>query len=527
MSIHGSYDQSHRDRDKGPTVLIVDDEVGGRTRVKLLLAEVEDLSDLNILEATNVAEALQTLATQTVHVVLLDKNMGPNEDDPAHNGISSIPAFLQINPHIQIVVITGSNNTQDVVHAMKYGAFGYVTKESPDELLSCQIKQAIKMARLSLDKAIRERLSLNRSSTRRIELPGSSRAIRKISSDIQGVSETHRPVLLLGETGVGKTTVAEAMHAYRKEFLGQQIRHFIPVNLAALPKELVERELFGNDAGAFTGANKLKQGFVELANKGTLFLDEIGECPLDVQAKLLTVLNNGKYFRVGGNTELHSSFKLICATNRDLEQMVKDGTFREDLWMRISTFQVLIPSLRERPEDIPEIAKAIFSRCCAENNVEVSFSDLPLELIEYLVANPPPGNIRGIDNLLSRLLVWSPRDKNGKPILSRWRSTLGLYKAQSLRPERNSFSIKELMTLPIDVFTPDFPGLNQFTTALSDRIIVSAKQKLETNRDVARLLKLSESVVSTRLKVLSAKSENTSRSVEALQSISAPQEVSS
>jgi DNA-binding NtrC family response regulator len=306
------------------------------------------------------------------------------------------------------------------------------------------------------------------------------------------------------------------MHAYRKEFLGQQVRHFIPVNLAALPKELVERELFGNDVGAFTGAVRLKQGFVELANKGTLFLDEIGECPLDVQAKLLTVLNNGKYFRIGGNTELHSSFKLICATNRDLEQMVKDGTFREDLWMRISTFQVKIPALHERPEDIPEITKAIFARCCAENNVDVTFESLPLELIEYLVENPPPGNIRGIDNLLSRLLVWSPRGKDGKPILSRWRSTLGLYKVQHLKPERNSISIKELMTLPIDIYTPDFPGLAPFISALTDRIVLSAKLRLETNRDVARLLKLSESGVSQKLKMLTGKPDVQSISSSAL-----------
>ena len=191
--------------------------------------------------------------------------------------------------------------------------------------------------------------------------------------------------------------------------------------MGAIPEALAESELFGHEEGAFTGAKKRRFGALERAKGGTLFLDEIAEAPLTLQVKLLTALDEKKFFRVGGEQEVKSEFRLICATNRDLEKLVREGKFREELYRRIAILEIKVPSVRERKEDMTEIIRAVLPRCCRDARVDVRLEDIPADFIAKLSENPPVGNIGGIEQQLIRLLAHAPRDRKDRPLLKQWR----------------------------------------------------------------------------------------------------------
>jgi sigma-54 specific flagellar transcriptional regulator A len=245
----------------------------------------------------------------------------------------------------------------------------------------------------------------------------------------------------------------------------------------------------------------MKQGFFELANFGTLFLDEIGEISLDLQAKLLKVIETGKFFRIGGTRELQSSIKLICATNRDLETMIANGQFREDLFMRISTLTIKMPALTERKEDIPTLIQSLLPKCCSDNKVFIDYSELPQDLLEYLTHEPISGNIRGLEQQLSRLLIFSPRDQAGKPILSQWEKVIRKPHAQRTLSKKQ-LTLKDLLSVPIDFVNSDFPGLKETLKAIEKRILIDASIKYKTNKEIASVLKVHESLTSEKLSQL-------------------------
>lgn len=494
-----TFDEIPADKERGPTILIVDDEELSQTRMQAVCASLETANEFQIFSATTIEEALEILARHSVQICFLDKNLGKSATGEAVNGIDHIPELLKLQPQLQILMVTGSKETEDIVRAMNLGALTYITKDSPKELIEAQVRRAVGSAALALtlERVVRQHpVGLD------IDLVGTSPAMKRLKSTIPAVSESARPVLILGETGSGKTTVARAVHSYREKYLKQKGRPFFALNLGSMSPQIIERELFGNEAGAYTGAQKMKQGFFELSNHGTLFLDEIAEIPLDLQIKLLTVIETGKFFRVGGTRELYSSFKLICATNRDIEAMVRAGTFREDLFMRISTLIIRVPSLAERREDIPEIIRALLPRCCRENSVYLEFKDLPQDLIEAVTYRIPKGNIRGIEHLLSRLLVLAPKGKDGVPQVKQWRKIEGLFPEQARETSRHSISLPELMTLPLDVIGPDFPGIVKVMKSIEERILIDAAQKLHTNRKIAQALRVTESGAHFKLKGL-------------------------
>lgn len=330
--------------------------------------------------------------------------------------------MLQLQPYLQILVVTGSKKLDDVVLAMRLGACGYVIKGLSEELFVAQVKRALDVADLALEKARAEKSNHQQDE---YEFVGNSTSVRNLFDQAKAYGESNRPVLITGESGTGKTITAKLIHETRTKFLKEKDRPFIKVIISALPPSLIEAELFGSVEGAYTDAKKPRVGYVELANCGTLFLDEVAEIPLSAQAALLGVLDDGEFSRVGSSTKLKSSFKLICATNKDLEEMVKTGTFSEALYYRIRAFTIRIPSLEERRDDIPEIIRAVLPKCCRQNNVFVKFEDIPGEVIEFLKENVPPGNIRGIEDQLSRLLILSPKDKQGFPLFKNWRSVPG------------------------------------------------------------------------------------------------------
>ena len=494
-----TYDQHPPDREFGPTVLIVDDEEHARDRLRLALGDVDAANSLHILHSTNIEDALHIIAGTTVHVVLLDKNLGPDESNPAHNGIDAIPDMLHVQPHLQILMVTGSNDIQDVVRAMRVGACGYITKETSTDLLITHINRAINVAILTLDKLRRDRNAEITQSA----LGGKSKVFQDILKQSHLLAESNRPVTLLGETGTGKTAVAKWINACRAKFLKQKDRPFFAINVSTLTATLIDSELFGHEKAAFTGATDTKQGLFELANNGTLFLDEIGELSLDIQAKLLTVIEEGTFKRVGGNKILRSSPKLIFATNRDLEKMVAAGTFREDLWMRINMFLVRMPTLAERKEDIPEIVQALLQKCCHDTGVFVGFEEIPQDFIDYLCNTPIEGNIRGIQNQIERLLVLSPRDRCGRPIFKKWRQVPGLLMKKSREPAEDAtaaLSVSDLMTRSTNVVGPNFPGLSVVIESLSNRILLEAMAMYSKNKEIAKALRIPESTTSILIK---------------------------
>lgn len=506
MSQQSTY-ENPPDKAKGATVLIVDDELGVRRHFESLCLEFD--SSLRVLQAETIESAHEILSRTPVHVVLLDKNLGPDEESP--NGIEAIPEMLQLQPCLQILVVTGSKKLDDVVHAMRLGACGYVIKGLSEDLFVAQVKRALSVAELVLEKTRAEKSNHTQED---FEFVGNSPSVRNLFEQARAYAESNRPVLITGESGTGKTITAKLIHEARTAFLKEKDRPFVKVIISALPSSLIEAELFGSVEGAYTDAKKPRVGYVELANCGTLFLDEVAEIPLSTQAALLGVLDDGEFSRVGSSKKLKSSFKLICATNKNLEEMVKQGTFSEALYYRIRTFTIKIPSLSERREDIPEIIRAVLPKCCRQNNVYVKFEDIPKEIIEFLTENIPPGNIRGLEDQISRLLILSPRDKQGFPQFRQWRAIPGFQSHGTngrTGTSRSAITLKELMTLPLEVISDDFPGLGAVTDTIEQKIILSAKRHFKgKNRKIARFLKLSDSSTSTRLKNLARRMSPTS-----------------
>lgn len=495
-----TFDQHPPDKGYGSTVLIVDDDLTARESLQTICFDIEPRCSFRTLSCATVEEALRILSETAVDVVLLDKNIGSEGSTEYQNGIEAIPEFLRLQCHLQILMVTGSSDISDVVRAITLGAFNYVVKGSPADLLIAQIKQAATVAQLTLSRIRAERTPARPSVN---VLAGSSPAMLQLKNQLEMVAESNRAVLLLGDSGTGKTTVAKLVHEFRQRYLKQNDRPFIALNMASISSTMAEGELFGNEAGAYTDAKVARPGYIELANHGTLFLDEIGEASLELQAKLLKVLDEGKFFRLGGKKEIQSRFKLVCATNRNLEEMVAQGRFRQDLYMRISTFPVRMPALEERREDIPEIVKSLLPKCCEENQVFVDYAELPEDFVEFLKENRIEGNIRGIDHCLSRLLVYSPKDKRGRPQFQNWRSIVMPFLR---RPASKSFvtqiTLKDLLNAQYDVVGPDFPGLRNVIHKIEENIVREALEKLPTQMAAGNTLKISKGAFSVKLKRL-------------------------
>lgn len=486
-----------------PMVLVVDDDESARRRLGLMLDDLIASGEIGFLEATTIPDAFDILASTPVHVVLLDKNLGANEQDARENGILAIPEMKTIRPEVQILMVSGSRTTADIVQAIKLGAVNYVPKETPNELLREQIRIAIGQAELHLQQ---ERMARARSqSGEGIPLLGTSKAIEVIRYQAERFAESDLPVLLLGESGTGKTMIAREIHKFRAK--GRSSVPFLEFSLASLNPQTISSELFGHEKGAFTGAAQQKRGFVELANNGTLFLDEIADICPDTQSLLLKVLDNGEYRRMGNSRVMQSNFKLICATHKDLAGLMREGKFRHDLYMRLTTFTLTVPSLRERPEDVPFIIQTRLPLLCALNKVFVD--ELPADFIEWITNNVPDGNVRGIDAVISNLLVLAPRDSKGNPQLRNWKTVLKEATSNSAPPLlKSSLASRDLLELPIHIFDGKFPGLGELTESVERRVFEECSRYFsQKNADIARFLGISEASVSMKMRKYGLKRE--------------------
>jgi DNA-binding NtrC family response regulator len=374
------------------TVLVVDDEEGVRASVRAILEETCD-----VLEAGNGAQALEVLKKHEVDLVMLDQRM------PGEAGIDVLPRIKAADPSTVVVIATAVCELRTAVEALKRGAYDYLTKPF-------DVDDILMLAQRALDKRALERevLYLRSALAGGAPDPGAGSFERMVGRHpemariyqlITQIASTPTTVLITGESGTGKELVARAIHA-RSERRGQP---FVAVNVAAIPEALVESELFGHEKGAFTGAHAKKLGRFELAHGGTVFLDEIGTLRLDLQAKLLRVLQEREIERLGGVRPVPVDVRILAATNVNLRSAVRERTFREDLYYRLNVVPIHVPPLRERREDIPALVEHFVRKIARECNRDVR--GVSAGALEVLTRYDWPGNVRELENVLHRAVV--------------------------------------------------------------------------------------------------------------------------
>ncbi|MBI2834918.1 MAG: sigma-54-dependent Fis family transcriptional regulator [Acidobacteria bacterium] len=371
-----------------PTVLVVDDDES----VRVFLQYHLEKAGFKTVIGRNGREALE-LVSEAINVALLDLSM------PDPNGITCLRQIRKSHPEIETIIVTASSEIGDAVEAMRSGAFDYVTKPvNIDELVET-LQRAARTAQLTKEnRQLRQAMSLPWS-----EVPfiGASGTTERVLDAVDKLAHLDSTVLISGESGVGKGLVARMIHNAGP----RAVRPFITVSCTALPRELVEAELFGHEKGAFTGAHERRPGRLEMADGGSLFLDEVGDMPLDSQPKLLTFLQDRAFQRIGSNKTISVRVRIIAASNQNLKLMCQERRFREDLYFRLNVLPLHIPPLRERHEDILPIAEYLLGRIAQRRNIR------PFELSEEarraLVRYQWPGNVRELDNVLQRTTAFS------------------------------------------------------------------------------------------------------------------------
>ena len=368
-------------------ILIIDDEV----QIRTLLTRMMELEGYDVCQAGDCRAALKQLELQNPDVVLCDVFL------PDGNGVDLVLAIKKAAPNVEVILLTAHGNIPDGVQAIKNGAFDYITKGDDNNKIIPLISRAVEKARMNvrlekLEKKVGQTYSFD-------SILGESKVLKDAVSLAQKVSGTDVPVLLTGETGTGKEVFAQAIHYSSK----RARQNFVAVNCSSFSKELLESEMFGHKAGPFTGALKDKKGLFEEANNGTIFLDEIGEMAFELQAKLLRILETGEYIKIGDTKPTRVNVRIIAATNRNLSQEIVAGRFREDLFYRLSVFQIHLPPLRERAGDIRLLAKA-FIKSFAEQLARPVVEIAPA-FLEALDSQPWKGNIRELRNVIERSMI--------------------------------------------------------------------------------------------------------------------------
>jgi two-component system nitrogen regulation response regulator NtrX len=365
-------------------ILVADDERNIRRTLSLVLGG----AGYEVLEAANGQEALDRAADRECDLVLLDLKM------PVLAGLEALERLKQDEPQLPVVVISGQATFSDAVRATRMGAYDFIEKPLEKERVLHSVRLALESSRLR-----RENIDLRAQLGEPARMVGSSPVIEALREAIGRAAPTRGRILIVGESGTGKELVARAIHEQSPLCDGP----FIKVNCAAIPTELIESELFGAERGAFTGAERLKLGKFELAHGGTLFLDEIGDMGLAAQAKVLRILQTGELTRLGSNDPVSVEVRVVAATNKNLEEEIRTGGFREDLFYRINVVPLVVPPLRQRKEDIPELAGHFIGLFCRENGFPPM--NLQPEALELLLDYHWPGNVRELRNVIERLVI--------------------------------------------------------------------------------------------------------------------------
>jgi two-component system nitrogen regulation response regulator NtrX len=369
------------------TVLIVDDEPSIIQSLRGILAD----EGFEVMTADGGLKALDMIKETIPDIILLDIWM------PDIDGLETLKRIRELYPGVQVIMISGHGTIETAVKATKLGAYDFIEKPLSLEKVLLSVDNALKynMLETELD-LFRER------DRRRYQITGHSKAITQLKEQISTVAPTDAWVLIVGENGTGKELVAHTIHRLSK----RNNKPLIEVNCAAIPEDLIESELFGHEKGAFTGATTMKRGKFDQANDGTLFLDEIGDMSLKAQSKVLRILQEQRFERVGGNRTITVDVRVIVATNKNLEEEIAKGTFREDLYFRLNVIPIRVPPLRERVDDIPDFVNEFLDEFSLDTKEERKF--LSPNALELLKSYSWPGNVRELKNLIERTAIMHP-----------------------------------------------------------------------------------------------------------------------
>ncbi|MGQ9920916.1 MAG: sigma-54-dependent transcriptional regulator [Desulfobacca sp.] len=369
------------------TILIVDDEPA---IVQTLSGILQD-EGFEVLTAADGETALQVVAEEGPDLVFLDIAL------PGMDGLEVLQQLKEQQPLLPVVMVSAYGNVENAVKATRLGAYDFIEKPPHADKIILTVRNALELSRLT-----EENLQLRRRRGPSEEIIGQSPVMQQLQEQVRIVAPTNAGVLITGENGTGKELVARAIHRLSK----RAHKPFVEVNCAAIPEELIESELFGHEKGAFTGATSKRRGKFDQAHEGTLFLDEIADMSLKTQAKVLRILQEQRFERVGGSRPIQVDVRVVAATNKNLEELIARGQFREDLYYRINVIPIHVPPLRERPEDIPLLIEYFLQEFARENNCLAKI--MTPEAVAVLRRRPWPGNVRELKNFVQRLAILTP-----------------------------------------------------------------------------------------------------------------------
>ncbi|MGZ8473686.1 MAG: sigma-54-dependent transcriptional regulator [Candidatus Deferrimicrobiaceae bacterium] len=456
-------------------ILVVDDEQSLRQFLEIFLEK----EGYEVDTAASLEEAEQAIGRNVYDLVLTDLRMS-GEDD----GLKVLRAAIQKNPSTEVVVMTAYAEHKSAVEAMKLGAYDYVDKEALNLGADCitkpfdlgQMRDFIRKAIARKEtaeirtRALREEV-LETSSYEGIV--GRCEPMLKIFEMIERVAPTNANVMIMGESGTGKELVAAALHSRsdRRDF------PFVPINCAAIPETLMESELFGHMRGAFTGAVQQKMGLFEQAHRGTLFLDEVGELPPNMQSKLLRAIQERSFRRIGGNDDISVDVRILCASKQNLEDLMKGGAFRDDLFFRLNVIQIVVPGLRERREDIPTLVRHFLTKFGEKTGKRIARIDG--EAMRALLSYDFPGNVRELENILERATIIETKD---------------VISLESLPPNVTKMGIREEASIPFypELADGEVVSLDEEMDRLEKTMLLKALEKTGGNKtEAAKLLNIS------------------------------------
>ncbi|MEE9912382.1 MAG: sigma-54 dependent transcriptional regulator [Deltaproteobacteria bacterium] len=372
------------------TILVVDDEVSICQSLKAILED----EGYQVLVAGSGEEAIKVVAEEMPQLVLLDIWL------PGIDGLETLKAIHAAHPNVLIIMMSGHGTIETAVKATKLGAFDFIEKPLSLDKVIILVNNALNLVRLE-----EENILLKQKVSHQYELTGTSLVITELKEMIHIVAPTNAWILIMGENGTGKELVARSIHHLSR----RSHKPIVEVNCAAIPEELIESELFGHEKGAFTGATEKKRGKFDLAHEGTIFLDEVADMSLKAQAKILRILQEKKFERVGGNKVIDMDVRVLAATNKDLEKEMEAGRFRQDLYYRLHVIPLRVPPLRDRKEDIPFLTERFLLDFAAKEGQQPKI--LSGGALERLMAHDWPGNVRELKNIIERLIILTPSNE--------------------------------------------------------------------------------------------------------------------